>query len=275
MPVASKAVIGGLATLAGTGAVALGFSLENKVNASGLIAVPAKYPFRHKGFVTAIDAASARRGYQVYREVCAACHSLKYVAFRHLVGFIHSEEEMKAIAAEVTVEDGPDDEGKMFTRPGKLLDCHVGPYPNKQAAMAANNGALPPDLTRIVKARRGRADYIFSLLLGYCDAPAGVEVQDGLYFNPYFPGGQLGMARVLYNELIEYSDGTPATASQMAKDVSTFLAWCSEPFINDRKRDGIKALICMFLIYVPVFYWKRHKLVSLYARHYTFIPKKQ
>lgn len=184
---------------------------------------PPQYPWPHGGMLDTFDHASIRRGFQVYQEVCSTCHSLSRVAWRNLVGVSHTVDEVKAMAAEIEYEDGPNDDGEMFMRPGKLADYLPSPYPNDEAARAGNAGALPPDLSLIVKARHGAADYIFSLLTGYCDPPAGVKVQEGLNYNPFFPGTQIAMARVLFDGLVEYDDGTPATTSQMAKDVTTFL----------------------------------------------------
>lgn len=144
---------------------------------------------------------SVRRGYEVYKQVCSACHSMQYIAYRNLVGVTHTEAEAKAEAEQITVKDGPDDTGNYYTRPGKLSDYFPSPYPNEEAARAANNGAYPPDLSYIVSARKGGEDYIFSLLTGYHDAPAGVVLREGQYFNPYFPGGAISMAQVLYNEV--------------------------------------------------------------------------
>lgn len=144
---------------------------------------------------------SVRRGYEVYKQVCSACHSMQYIAYRNLVGVSHTEAEAKAEAEQITVKDGPDDSGNYYNRPGKLSDYFPSPYPNEEAARAANNGAYPPDLSYIVSARKGGEDYIFSLLTGYNDAPAGVVLREGQYFNPYFPGGAISMAQVLYNEV--------------------------------------------------------------------------
>lgn len=131
----------------------------------------------------------------------------------------------------------PNDEGEIEKRPGKLADYIPSPYKNDEAARAANNGALPPDLSLIIKARHGGCDYIFNLLTGYPEEPpAGATVQAGLNFNPYFPGTGIAMARVLYDGLIEYEDGTPATTSQMAKDVVEFLNWSAEPEMDQRKK---------------------------------------
>lgn len=179
----------------------------------------------------------------MYKNVCIACHGLKFLAYRMLVNVTHTEDEAKAEAAEVLVEDGPNDAGKMFMRPGKLSDYFQNPYPNEKAARAANNGALPPDLSYIVRARHGSEDYIFSILTGYQDPPAGFELPDEQYYNPYFPGGSIGMKPALYNEILEFEDGTPASLSQCAKDVTNFLAWCAMPELDTRHRYLIKVSV--------------------------------
>lgn len=236
---------------------------------------------------------SIRRGYQVYREVCAACHSLDRIAWRNLVGVSHTVDEAKAMAEEVEYEDGPNDEGEMFQRPGKLADHMPAPYPNPEAARAANNGGLPPDLSLITKARHGGAvsmrsargsltddridclqsrsrctsqDYVFALLTGYSDPPAGFDVPEGLNFNPYFPGTKIAMARVLFDGLVEYPDGTPATTSQMAKDVVTFLNWASEPEHDERKRMGVQALALISTLFALSIWVKRFKWASVKVR---------
>ncbi|XP_041946328.1 cytochrome c1, heme protein, mitochondrial isoform X2 [Alosa sapidissima] len=190
-----------------TGGVGLALALNQSVKASDLELHPPSYPWSHAGLVSSLDHASVRRGYQVYKQVCSACHSMEYLAFRNLVGVSHTEAEVKVLAEEIEVVDGPDDTGEMFTRPGKLSDYFPKPYPNPEAARVANNGALPPDLSYIVNARHGGEDYVFSLLTGYCDPPAGVELREGLYYNPYFPGQAIGMAPPIYNEVLEYDDG--------------------------------------------------------------------
>uniref|UniRef100_A0A8C3CLL6 Cytochrome c n=1 Tax=Cairina moschata TaxID=8855 RepID=A0A8C3CLL6_CAIMO len=217
---------------------------------------------------------SVRRGYQVYKQVCSACHSMEYLAFRNLIGVTHTEEEAKALAEEVEVLDGPDENGEMFTRPGKISDYFPKPYPNPEAARAANNGALPPDLSYIVNARHGGEDYVFSLLTGYCDPPAGVSVREGLHYNPYFPGQAIGMAPPIYNEILEFDDGTPATMSQIAKDVCTFLRWAAEPEHDHRKRMGLKMLMISSLLISLTYYLKRHKWSVLKSRKMVYRPPK-
>lgn len=229
-------------------------------------------PWEHHSPFKTFDHAAIRRGYQVYKEVCAACHSMDRIAFRNLIGVSHTTEEAKALAEEFEYEDGPNDEGEMFKRPGKPADYFPRPYANDEAARAANAGALPPDLSLMVKARHGGEDYIFALLTGYEDPPAGVEIREGLNYNPYFPGGAISMARVLFDGVVEYEDGTPATTPQMAKDVTTFLAWAAEPEHDDRKRLGLKAVIILSALTALSVWLKRFKWAALKNRKFRFLP---
>ncbi|KAJ4822536.1 hypothetical protein Tsubulata_043420 [Turnera subulata] len=193
------------------------------------------YPWPHSGILSSYDHASIRRGHQVYQQVCASCHSMSLISYRDLVGVAYTEEETKAMAAEIEVTDGPNDEGEMFTRPGKLSDRFPQPYANEAAARFANGGAYPPDLSLITKARHNGQNYVFALLTGYRDPPAGVSIREGLHYNPYFPGGAIAMPKMLNDGAVEYEDGTPATEAQMGKDVTTFLAWAAEPEMEERK----------------------------------------
>ena len=172
-------------------------------------------PWAHYGMFSAFDHGSIRRGHQVFKEVCASCHSLNHIAWRNLVGVCYTEEEVKALAAESDYIDGPNDVGDMYERPGKLTDLLPNPYANEAAARAANGGARPPDLSLITKGRIGYEDYIFALLTGYKDPPTGVTIREGLHYNPYFPGGAISMPAPLMNESVEYPDGTVATVSQV------------------------------------------------------------
>jgi len=235
----------------------------------GLLHPPA-YPWSHRGPLNSFDAASIRRGYHVYKNVCSSCHSLGRIAYRNLAGTCFTEEEAKELAEETEVEDGPNDEGEMFTRPGRLSDYFPAPYANEEAARYANNGALPPDLSLIVKARHGGEDYIFALLTGYVDPPEGVNPREGLHYNPYFPGGQIAMARALYDDGVEYEDGTPATSSQMAKDVCTFLAWASEPEHDQRKKMGLEWMLGMTVMFGLMIYWKRFSFAPYKYRQLEF-----
>src|SRR6056300_480780 len=191
-----------------------------------------KTDWTFKGLFGKFDRAQLQRGYKVYKEVCASCHSMKYVSFRNLSepgGPEFTEEQVKAIAASYEVNDGPNSEGEMFLRPAKLSDKFVMPYENVKAAQAANGGAYPPDMSVLAKARTGGVDYIYSLLLGYEDPPSGITLDDGVYYNKFMYGNNIKMAEPLSDGLVEYSDGTTASKEQMAKDVTTFLMWAAEP----------------------------------------------
>ncbi|XP_068248203.1 cytochrome c1, heme protein, mitochondrial [Palaemon carinicauda] len=266
-----KALLAAVGVVGGS-AAGLAYALNESVKASDLTLHTSEFPWPHSGIFSSFDHASIRRGYEVYKNVCAACHSMKYIAFRNLIGVSHTEEEAKAEAEGVQIRDGPDDEGNMFERPGKLSDYFPSPYANDNAARSANNGALPPDLSYITSARHGGENYIFSLLTGYCDPPAGVTLREGLYYNPYFVGGAIGMAQALYNEVMEYSDGTPATASQMAKDVAVFLKWASEPEHDQRKLMALKCIMMFSLLTAITYYIKRHKWSVLKSRKMAYKP---
>ncbi|KAF2767456.1 hypothetical protein EJ03DRAFT_329224 [Teratosphaeria nubilosa] len=235
-----------------------------------------QYPWEHEKLIKTFDHAALRRGFQVYREVCASCHSLHRIPYRSLVGNIMTVDEAKALAEENEYDTEPNDEGEIEKRPGKLSDYIPAPYKNDEAARAANNGALPPDLSLIVKARHGGCNYIFSLLTGYPEEPpAGAVVQSGLNFNPYFPGTGIAMARVLYDGLVEYEDGTPATTSQMAKDVVEFLNWAAEPEMDQRKRMGWKVMAIGSVLFAISVWVKRYKWSTIKTRHLLYQPPAQ
>jgi len=218
---------------------------------------PAQHDWSFKGPFGTFDRGALQRGYQVYREVCAACHSMKYVAFRNLAdkgGPEFSHEEVEALAAEFTVVDGPDDYGDMFDRPGKPFDTFLSPYENDNQARASNGGALPPDLSLIAKAREAGPDYIYALLNGYDhEIPPLFKEQEGLNYNPYFPGRQLAMPPQLGEGIVDYTDGTPATAEQMAHDVTQFLYWAAEPKMEDRKALAKPVLIYLLILVVLLY----------------------
>jgi ubiquinol-cytochrome c reductase cytochrome c1 subunit len=204
------------------------------------------------------DRQQLQRGYQVYKEVCAACHSMDLVSFRDLAALGYNEAEIKAEAASREVPGINPDTGEAATRPGTPVDRFPSPYPNETAARAANNNALPPDLSLITKAREGGAAYIYSLLTGYQGQPAelvrkfpAAVTGQGLHYNPYFANLNLAMAPPLASDgQVSYADGTPATVDQMAKDVSAFLVWTAEPKLENRHQYGLAVLL--FLIIATV-----------------------
>ena len=215
-----------------------------------------KQDWSFQKFFGKFDRASLQRGYQVYTEVCASCHSMQYLSYRNLGepgGPEFSEEEVKAIAASIEITDGPDEQGEMFTRPGRPSDKFKSPYPNVQAAAAANGGAYPPDMSVLVKARKGGANYIYSVLVGYEDPPPGVNLDDGVYYNKYMIGNKIKMPNNLIDGLVEYADGTESTVDQMAKDVTTFLAWAAEPELEERHKTGVKVIIYLVLLTILVY----------------------
>ena len=210
-----------------------------------------------KGLFGKFDRSALQRGYHVYTEVCSSCHSMKYLSYRNLAqegGPEFTEAEAKAIAASFEVTDGPNSDGEMFTRPGKLSDKFVMPYENVKAAQAANGGAYPPDMSVLVKARGGGVDYIYSLLQGYEDPPANITLDDGVYYNKYMYGNKIKMANQLSDGLIEYSDGTKATVEQMSKDVTTFLMWAAEPHLESRHKMGFKAIVYLIILTILVYF---------------------
>ena len=217
---------------------------------------PIKINWSFKELTGKFDRASLQRGFQVYKEVCASCHSMQYLSYRNLGepgGPEFTQEEVKAIAASVEIEAGPDSQGEMFTRPGKPSDKFKSPYPNVEASTAANGGAYPPDMSVLVKARPGGADYMYSVLMGYEEPPTGMKLDDGVYYNKYMIGQKIKMASPLSDGIVEYSDGTEATMDQMAKDVTTFLAWAAEPELEERHRIGFKVIIYLILLTILVY----------------------
>jgi|TARA_B100000401_G_scaffold406855_1_gene322666 ubiquinol-cytochrome c reductase cytochrome c1 subunit len=216
-----------------------------------------KTDWSFKGPFGKFDRGALQRGYQVYTEVCASCHSMKYLSYRNLAekgGPEFSEAQAKAIAASFEVKDGPNADGEMFTRPGKLSDKFVMPYDNVKAAQAANGGAYPPDMSVLVKARGGGVDYIYSLLQGYEDPPLGVTLDDGVYYNKYMYGNKIKMPNQLSDGLVEYADGTKATVEQMSKDVTTFLMWSAEPHLESRHQMGFKAIVYLIILTILVYF---------------------
>ena len=230
------------------------------------------------------DNEQLRRGYQVYKNVCAACHGLRLLHYRNLSepgGPEYAEGNVEQMAAEAQVQDGPNDDGEMFTRPGKPADRFVSPYPNPKAAAAANGGALPPDLSVMAKARTVEragpwylepfnwisdvttnyqeqgSDYLHALLTSYGEPPAGMTMAQGMYYNAAFPGHQIAMPSPLSDGVVTYPDGVPATVDNYSRDVAAFLMWTAEPKLEERKRMGLKVLIYLAILAALLYLSKR------------------
>lgn len=223
---------------------------------------PAHQQWSFDGVFGTYDQAALQRGFQVYKEVCSACHPLKHLAFRDIADIGYTEDQVKGFAAQSEVTDGPNDQGQMFQRPARPSDPWVGPFPNDQAARAANNGALPPDLSLITKAREHGPDYVVALMTGFKDAPKDVKLNPNMYYNEAFPGHQIAMPPPLTADgQIQYADGTKATVAQMAHDVATFLSWAAEPSLDERHRMGFKVILFL-VIAVGVLYATKRKVWS-------------
>ena len=236
--------------------IALLFGFQLNSNAAEKIEY-LKTDWSFKGPFGKFDRAALQRGYQVYQEVCASCHSLKYMSYRNLSeqgGPEFSVQEAKAIAANFEIPDGPNTDGEMFTRPGRLSDKFAMPYANEQEAKSANGGAYPPDMSVLVKARKGGVDYIYSVLLGYEEPPQDIKLDDGVYYNKYMYGNKIKMPAPLSEGLVEYADGTNATEQQMAKDVVSFLMWTAEPHLEQRHKIGFRAIIYLIILSILVYF---------------------
>jgi len=219
-----------------------------------------KNDWSFEGVFGTFDRASLQRGYQVYQEVCAGCHSVQHLSYRNLSeegGPEFSLEEVKAIAAQFEITDGPNEDGEMFIRPGRLSDKFISPFPNVKAAAAANGGAYPPDMSVLAKARKGGADYIYSLLMGYEEAPAGYQLDDGVYYNKYMSGLKIKMAEPISDGAVDYADGTEATKAQIAKDVTTFLVWAADPHLEARHKMGFKVFFYLIILLTLVYLSKQ------------------
>jgi len=243
--------------LTAAAAVVLSLGLAGPVHAAGeAIEIP-HIDWSFDGPFGTFDRAAAQRGLQVYQEACSICHGLDLVAYRHLADIGYDEEQIEAIAAQRQVVDGPDENGEMFERDALPSDFFVPPYPNENAAKAANSGALPPDLSLIVKSRPGGADYVRALLTGYEEPPADFEGSASTYYNAYFPGHQIAMPQPLYEDGVTYADGTEATIEQMAYDVTTFMAWAAEPELEARKRLGVKVILFLLVLTGLLYAYKK------------------
>ena len=244
----------GMRTILAAAAVALTAAFATlPASAAEMEVHPPAKDWSFNGLFGTFDRAELQRGYKVYKDVCAACHGMKYLAFRNLVDIGFTEAEAKVLAEEYEVAGAPDEFGDPTTRPARLSDSFPEPYANEQAARAANGGALPPDLSLITKARHGGPDYIHALLVGYQDAPADMEVAPGMSYNEYFPGHQIAMPAPLAEGLVEYGDDTEPTVEQMAHDVTAFLHWAANPELERRHEIGFQAMI--FLILLTALVW--------------------
>ncbi|MEQ8321941.1 MAG: cytochrome c1 [Rhodospirillales bacterium] len=260
-------------------AIALGLGIlagAGNAQAAGAGVTPPSKDWSFNGIFGTYDRAALQRGFQVYRNVCANCHSMDLIAFRNLSALGYNEDEVKAIAASYEVQDGPNDDGDMFSRPATPADRWPAPFANDKAAAAANGGATPPDLSLITKARGAGgdsalrvslfhpsgfalgADYLYALLTGYVEnPPADFSLPAGKYYNTYFPGHSISMAPPLGEGIVDYEDGTAATTEQMASDVTTFLAWASEPELEHRKNLGIKVMLFLIVLTAMLYALKR------------------
>jgi cytochrome c1 len=243
-----------LTSLALASALALATATGAQASSEAHIA-PQKWSW--DGVFGAYDKAQLKRGFTVFKEICSNCHSMRLVAYRNLQALGLTEDEVKAIATEKEVTDGPNDQGDMFKRPAKLSDRIVPPFPNEQAARVANNGALPPDLSLIAKARKGGPDYVYALMTGYKDAPSGFALNDGMNYNAAFPGSQIAMPPQIQDDLVTYKDGTKATSDQIARDVVALLNWAAEPELDERKSIGFKTLAFLVVFTAMLYALKR------------------
>ena len=212
-----------------------------------------KHNWSFKGLTGTFDQSAVQRGFKVYREVCSGCHSMSLLYYRDLIDIGFSDEEVKAIAAEYTVIDGPNEEGEMFERPAKPSDRFVPPFSNEQEARISNNGSYPPDLSVITKAKKHGPDYIFNLLLGYTEPPVDFELGEGMYYNKWKEGHQISMAQPLDEGYVDYDDGTENNLPQLAEDITTFLVWSAEPELEERKKLGIKVILFFIVLGSIVF----------------------
>jgi ubiquinol-cytochrome c reductase cytochrome c1 subunit len=229
-------------------AAALALLVSGAAHAQEEPPAPPRQEWSFNGVFGTFDRAALQRGFQVYQKVCSTCHAVKHLYFRDLAALGYGADEVKGIAAQVQVTDGPNDTGEMFQRPGRPSDPIPGPFANDQAARTANNGALPPDLSLMTKAREGGEDYVYAILTGYKDAPAGVKMNQNMSYNEYFAGHQIAMPPPLSPDQVEYADKTPATVPKMAHDVVSFLAWAAEPTLEERHRMGFKVILFLIVL---------------------------
>ena len=210
------------------------------------------------------DQAALQRGFQAYREVCSGCHSMKLVAFRNLTDLGYNASEIKSIAADYEIQDGPNDDGEMFMRPAIPADRFPSPYPNDNAARAGNNGALPPDLSLITKARANGADYLYSLLVGYKEPPKDLNVPDGMYYNNAYSGKLIAMPQPLYGDDVTYADGADSSIEGISSDLVHFLMWTAEPMMEKRKRIGVATVFFLSIFVVFSYLAKRRTWANIH-----------
>jgi ubiquinol-cytochrome c reductase cytochrome c1 subunit len=278
----------GMKTLAATALTIVALPLMAHAAGEGPQIERQKWSFA--GFFGRFDQNQLQRGFQVYKESCAQCHGLSRIDFRNLVqpgGPVFNEDAVKGLAATYEVQDGPNDDGKMFKRPARLSDKIPPPYANEKEARSIHNGAYPPDLSLIARARgleyhgsvfahpfhllkdmvagyqEGGADYLFALLTGYVEKPADFKMVDGMNYNRAFPGHQISMPPPLLDGAIKtdgkptYQDGTPATVEQMARDVVAFLSWAGDPKHDERKRMGLLVMLYLLITAVLLYFAKK------------------
>lgn len=247
--------------------------------------LPAKQSWSFAGPFGKFDTAQLQRGYQIYREVCSNCHSMHFMSFRNLAqpgGPTFSEGQVKALSATFKVQDGPNDAGDMFDRPGRASDPFPSPFANEQAARAANGGALPPDMSVLAKARdiegpwygfilepflqyqEQGVDYIHAILNGYVDQPKDFKLPEGKYYNAYFPGHAISMPQPLNDGQVTFTDGSPETVEQYSHDVAAFLAWVAEPKLDQRKRTGLDAIVFLIVFASLLYAIKRRIWAGLH-----------
>jgi ubiquinol-cytochrome c reductase cytochrome c1 subunit len=251
-----RRLVPALAAAALLGALSIAASLAPSLARAEEAALPEVH-WSFEGVFGTFDRAAARRGFQVYKEVCSVCHSMNLLHYRNLEALGFSQDEVKAIAASFQVPGEPDDNGDVKDRPAKPSDAFKAPFPNPQAARAANNGALPPDLSVITKARKGGATYVHAILMGYGEPPADLKMADGMNYNKYFTGHQIAMPAPLQDNSVTYADGTAAPLDREATDVATFLAWAAEPELEERHFIGIKTILFLIVLSALLYAVKR------------------
>jgi ubiquinol-cytochrome c reductase cytochrome c1 subunit len=239
-------------------AAALALGTVGPAFAIGEAPEPPKQNWSFNGVFGTFDRAELQRGFQVYQDVCSACHGLYHLSYRDLTALGFSADEVKAIAAQKQVPD-INDAGETVERAARPSDKFVAPFPNEKAARAANNGAYPPDLSLVTKAREYGSDYVAAILAGYAEPPADFHLQDGMQYNKYFPGHQIAMPPPLSEGAVTFADGTPATVPQMAHDVAAFLHWAAEPNLEARHRMGVKVILFL-LAATLIFYAAKRRI---------------